>query len=218
MSQEPVCHFKTIYWHASDFLPTVLVHLRRTVFKWILSKLAILTYFLCIWSFRHVQSWQFWHILCLFDRFDMPKAGHFDIFCVYLIVSTCPKLSILTYFVCIWSFRHAQSIICLSVLEYSKQACTCAHTHNFSLGNSVSRVDCAFNVLLSNMSSNLATVKTAFYNNHRLSWFWRYVLIREERMRTDVKGSKSCARRNTAIILRIISFLINVISSHRPKM
>ncbi len=96
MSQEPVCHFKTIYWHASDFLPTVLVHLRRTVFKWILSKLAILTYFVCIWSFRHAQSWPFWHILCVFDRFDMPKA---------------------------------QSIICLSVLEYSKQACTCAHTH-----------------------------------------------------------------------------------------
>ncbi len=41
-----------------------------------------------------------------------------------------------------------------------------AHTH-FSLRNSVSRVDCTFNVLLSNMSSNLVTVKTAFYNNRQ---------------------------------------------------
>ncbi len=40
------------------------------------------------------------------------------------------------------------------------------HTH-FSLRNSVSRVDCTFNVLLSNMSSNLVTVKTAFYNNRQ---------------------------------------------------
>ncbi len=40
------------------------------------------------------------------------------------------------------------------------------HTH-FSLGNSVSRADCTFNILLSNMSSNLVTVKTAFYNNRQ---------------------------------------------------
>ncbi len=40
------------------------------------------------------------------------------------------------------------------------------HTH-FSLRNSVSRVDCTFNVLLSNMFSNLVTVKTAFYNNRQ---------------------------------------------------
>ncbi len=44
----------------------------------------------------------------------------------------------------------------------------CARTHtHFSLRNSVSRVDCTFNVLLSNMSSNLVTVKTAFYNNRQ---------------------------------------------------
>ncbi len=42
------------------------------------------------------------------------------------------------------------------------------HTHtHFSLGNSASRADCTFNVLLSNMSSNLVTVKTAFYNNQQ---------------------------------------------------
>ncbi len=58
---------------------------------------------------------------------------------------------------------QAQSVLCLSVLE---RAHTHTHTH-FSLRNSVSRVDCTFNVLLSNMSSNLVTVKTAFYNNRQ---------------------------------------------------
>ncbi len=58
---------------------------------------------------------------------------------------------------------QAQSVLCLSVLERAH-----THTHtNFSLRNSVSRVDCTFNVLLSNMSSNLVTVKTAFYNNRQ---------------------------------------------------
>ncbi len=53
---------------------------------------------------------------------------------------------------------------------------TCAQTHthtranthaHFSLRNSVSRVDCTSNISLSNMSSNLVTVKTAFYNNRQ---------------------------------------------------
>ncbi len=43
---------------------------------------------------------------------------------------------------------------------------THTHTH-FSLRNSVSRVDCTSNISLSNMSSNLVTVKTAFYNNRQ---------------------------------------------------
>ncbi len=75
---------------------------------------------------------------------------------------------------------EAQSVLCLSVLERAAHAHTHTHTHiyahtranthththtHFSLRNSVSRVDCTFNVLLSNMSSNLVTVKTAFYNN-----------------------------------------------------
>ncbi len=58
----------------------------------------------------------------------------------------------------------AQNVLCLSVLERAARIHT--HTH-FSLRNSVSRVDCTFNVLLSNMSSNLATVKMAFYNNRQ---------------------------------------------------
>ncbi len=59
---------------------------------------------------------------------------------------------------------EAQSVLCLSVLERAAHAHK--HTH-FSLGNSVSRADCTFNILLSNMSSNLVTVKTAFYNNRQ---------------------------------------------------
>ncbi len=75
---------------------------------------------------------------------------------------------------------EAQSVLCLSVLERAAHAHahtyahTRANTHarkhthtHFSLRNSVSRVDCTFNVLLSNMSSNLVTVKTAFYNNRQ---------------------------------------------------
>ncbi len=45
--------------------------------------------------------------------------------------------------------------------------CFGAPRTHFSLRNSVSRVDWTFNVLLSNMSSNLVTVKTAFYNNQQ---------------------------------------------------
>ncbi len=44
---------------------------------------------------------------------------------------------------------------------------THTHTRTLRLGNSVSRADCTFNILLSNMSSNLVTVKTAFYNNRQ---------------------------------------------------
>ncbi len=61
---------------------------------------------------------------------------------------------------------EAQSVFCLSVLERVAHARTHTHTH-FSLRNSVSRVDFTFNVLLSYMSSNLVTVKTAFYNNRQ---------------------------------------------------
>ncbi len=80
-----------------------------------------------------------------------------------------------------WPFLHAlcvfdrldtseaQSVLCLSVLECAAHAHTHTHTHtHFSLRNSVSRADCTFNILLSNMSSNLVTVKTAFYNNRQM--------------------------------------------------
>ncbi len=65
-----------------------------------------------------------------------------------------PKLKV--YFACLfWSAPRTRT-----------RANTHTHTH-FSLRNSVSRVDFTFNVLLSNMSSNLVTVKTAFYNNRQ---------------------------------------------------
>ncbi len=76
-----------------------------------------------------------------------------------------PFLHILCAFDCL-DAPEAQSVICLSVLEHAAQAHTHTHTH-FSLGNSISRADCTFNVLLSNMSSNLVTVKMAFYINRQ---------------------------------------------------
>ncbi len=91
------------------------------------------------------------------------------------------KPSVFTYCVCIWSFGRARSSKCTLLVCFGarrarahKHTHTHAHTHthththtHFSLRNSVSRVDCTFNVLLSNMSSNLVTVKTAFYNNRQ---------------------------------------------------
>ncbi len=67
---------------------------------------------------------------------------------------------------CVFDAPEAQSVLCLSVLECAAHAHAHTHTH-FSLRNSVSGVDCTFNILLSNMSSNLVTVKTAFYNNRQ---------------------------------------------------
>ncbi len=81
----------------------------------------------------------FLHIVCVFDRLDAPEA---------------------------------QSVLCLSVLEHAAHARIHTHTHththtHFSLRNSISRVDCTLKILSSNMSSNLVTVKTAFYNNRQ---------------------------------------------------
>ncbi len=76
------------------------------------------------------------------------------------------KPSVFTYCVRIWSFGRARSSKCTLLVCLGARAHTHTHTH-FSLRNSVSRVDCTFNVLLSNMSSNLVTVKTAFYNNRQ---------------------------------------------------
>ncbi len=72
-------------------------------------------------------------------------------------------------FTCFVSFGRARSSKCtLLVCFRARRARTHVHTHtHFSLRNSVSRVDCTSNVLLSNMSRNLVTVKTAFYNNRQ---------------------------------------------------
>ncbi len=83
------------------------------------------------------------------------------------------KPSVFTCFVCIWSFGRARSSKCILLVSFrARRARTHTHTHthartHFSLRKSVSREDCTFNVLLSNMSSNLVTVKTAFYNNRQ---------------------------------------------------
>ncbi len=99
------------------------------------------------------------------------------------------KPSVFTCFVCIWSFGRARSSKCTLLVCFGARRArththahehthtrahththTRAHTHthtHFSLRNTVSHADCTFNVLLSNMSSNLVTVKTAFYNNRQ---------------------------------------------------
>ncbi len=57
MVQASVCHFKIIYWHTSDFLPTVLAHLWHK---------------LCLSEYS--RSRPFGHIVCVFDRLDAPEA------------------------------------------------------------------------------------------------------------------------------------------------
>ncbi len=77
-------------------------------------------------------------IVCVFDRLDAPEAW------------SAPRTHTHTH-------THART---------HTHTHTRAQTH-FSLRNSVSRVDCTSNISLSNMSSNLVTVKTAFYNNRQ---------------------------------------------------
>ncbi len=94
---------------------------------------------------------------------------------------------------------EAQSVLCLSILECAAQTHT--HTH-FSLGNSVSRADCTLNILLSNMSSNLVTVKTAFYNNRQTIDLILTLSFGQGGTKAPLWREGSCARRNAAIILR----------------
>ncbi len=116
----------------------------------------------------------FLHVLCVFDRLDAPKL---------------------------------KSVLCLSVLECAARthtrthARTHTHTHTHT-GNSVSRVDCTFSVLLSYMSSNLATVNTAFYNNRQMIDLILTLSFGQGGMNARRCEEKSCARRNTTIILR----------------
>ncbi len=92
--------------------------------------------------FSQLFSFTLRHKLCLSEY--TPNRPLLHILCVFHLLNA----------------PEAQSVLCLSVLGHA------AHTH-FSLGNSVSRADYSFNILLSNMSSNLVTVKTAFYNNRQ---------------------------------------------------
>ncbi len=94
---------------------------------------------------------------------------------------------------------EAQSVLCLSVLERAAHART--HTH-FSLGNSISRAVCTLNILSSNMSSNLVTVKTAFYNNRQTIDLILKLSFGQGGTNAPLWREGSCARRNTAIIFR----------------
>ncbi len=81
-----------------------------------------------------------------------------------------PFLHALWVFDCL-DASEAQSELCLCVLERvahtRAHTHTHTHTHTSAWGTAVSRADCTFTILLSNMSSNLVTVKTAFYNNRQ---------------------------------------------------
>ncbi len=99
----------------------------------------------------------------------VKQTDKYTIYCVYLIVWTRPKLEA----------RRARTHTHTRARKHTHtrtRAQTHTHTHarkhththtHFSLRNSVSRVDCTSNISLSNMSSNLVTVKMAFYNNRQ---------------------------------------------------
>ncbi len=80
---------------------------------------------------------------------------------------------------------------------------THTHTHtHFSLRNSVSRVDCTSNISLSNMSSNLVTVKTAFYNNRQTIDLILTFSFGQGGMNARCCEEKEVVQEETAIILR----------------
>ncbi len=82
-------------------------------------------------------------------------------------------------------------------------ACTHTHTHtHFSLRNSVSRVDCTSNISLSNMSSNLVTVKTAFYNNRQTIDLILTLSFGQGGTNARCCEEKEVVQEETAIILR----------------
>ncbi len=87
-------------------------------------------------------------IVCLFDRLDAPEAW------------SAPRTHTHTH-----ARKHPHTHTLTRTHTHARKH-THTHTH-FSLRNSVSRVDCTSNISLSNMSSNLVTVKTAFYNNRQ---------------------------------------------------
>ncbi len=134
-------------------------------------------------------------IVCVFDRLDAPEAW------------SAPRTHTHTR---ARKHTHTHTRTLTHTLTHTHarththtRAQTHTHTHtHFSLRNSVSRVDCTSNISLSNMSSNLVTVKTAFYNNRQMIDL--ILMLRFGRGGTNARRceEKSCARRNTAIIFR----------------
>ncbi len=95
-------------------------------------------------------------IVCVFDRLDAPEAWSAPRTHTHTHTHTRAN-----------THTHTRTHTHTHTHTHTRaQTHTHAHTH-FSLRNSVSRVDCTSNISLSNMSSNLVTVKTAFYNNRQ---------------------------------------------------
>ncbi len=111
-------------------------------------------------------------IVCAFDRLDAPEAWSAPR--THTHTHTCANTRTHTH-----THTHARANTRTRAQTHAHarkhthtRTLTHAHSHarmhtHFSLRNSVSRVDCTSNISLSNMSSNLVTVKTAFYNNRQ---------------------------------------------------
>ncbi len=97
-------------------------------------------------------------IVCLYDRLDAPEAWSAPR--THTHTHTHARKHTHTH-----AHTHTHTRARANTHARARKH-THTHTH-FSLRNSVSRVDCTSNISLSNMSSNLATVKTAFYNNRQ---------------------------------------------------
>ncbi len=135
---------ETKYWHTivSQLFSFTLKY--KLCFKWILSKPSVFTCFVCIWSFGRARSSKCTLLVCFGER---RARAH-----THTRAQTHTHTRANTH-----TRTHTRA---------NTHTRTHTHTH-FSLRNSISRADCTFNVLLSNMSSNLVTVKTAFYNNRQ---------------------------------------------------
>ncbi len=99
-------------------------------------------------------------IVCVFDRLDAPEAW------------SAPRTHTHTHtrkHIHTRTHTHTHTLARTHTHTHTHtRAQTHTHTHtHFSLRNSISRVDCTSNISLSNMSSNLVTVKTAFYDNRQ---------------------------------------------------
>ncbi len=111
-------------------------------------------------------------IVCVFDRLDAPEAWSAPRTHTHTRAQTHAHTHAHTHTLTLThthshSHTHTRTHAHTHTHTHARaRKHTHTHTH-FSLRNSVSRVDCTSNISLSNMSSNLVTVKTAFYNNRQ---------------------------------------------------
>ncbi len=107
-------------------------------------------------------------IVCVFDRLDAPEAWSAPRTHTHTHTHTHARKHTHAH-THTHTHTHTHALTHTHTHTHTR-ANTHTHTHthtHFSLRNSVSRVDCTSNISLSNMSSNLVTVKTAFYNNRQ---------------------------------------------------